>query len=774
VGTALSTASSVWFTLSQGILTEVYYPFVDTACTRDLGLLVADGSDFFAEEQNDTDSTVEYLARGVPPFRVTNCCQRGRFRITKEVIADPRRSVVLQQVSFQPSDGKPGDLSLFVLLNPHLGNYGADNTAWVGEFKGLSMLFARRKGVALALACSQPWKKRSAGYVGVSDGWQDISCHKRMAWCYERAEDGNVALTGEVDLAATDSSFVLALGFGRDEYEAGHQARASLLQGFADAKDRYVSQWNEWQKDVLPLAGSKAHSQDVYRISAAVMRTHESKYFPGGIVASLAIPWGFAKGDQDWGYHLVWARDMVQTVGGLLALNKHEDVRRVLFYFQVTQDADGHWPQNMLLNGFHHWNGIQLDEIAFVILHVGIARREKVLDDEAVDRLWPMIRKAVQFLVINGPLSPMDRWEENSGYFVSTMPVEIAALLVAAELAEARKEDDMAAYLRETADAWNDAIDELLYVTGTELARGAGVEGYYVRFAQPDQLQASTPAAGFVDLKNHPGGRGRIPVAELISPDALCLVRFGLRAADDPRIINTLRAIDKVLKTQMPNGPCWHRYNRDGYGEHADGSPYDGVGIGRAWPLLTGERAHYELAAGRKQQAEHLLATIESFASESGLFPEQIWDAPDIPDRDLYFGRPSGSAMPLVWAHAEYVKLRRSLNDGRVFDLPQQTVDRYLQQKTASPRVCWRFLQQRRAVPMGKVLRLELTAPAVVRWSSDSWRSVVETKTRDTGLGVHLADLSTQKLGAGAAIDFTFFWPEAGHWEGRDFRVEVQ
>jgi glucoamylase len=128
--------------------------------------------------------------------------------------------------------------------------------------------------------------------------------------------------------------------------------------------------------------------------------------------------------------------------------------------------------------------------------------------------------------------------------------------------------------------------------------------------------------------------------------------------------------IDALLKVETPSGPTWHRYNDDGYGEHEDGAPFDGTGIGRGWPLLTGERAHYELAAGRIEEAKRLLTTLESFANEGGLLPEQVWDSPDIPERELHFGRPSGSAMPLVWAHAEYLKLRRSLRDGRLFDLP--------------------------------------------------------------------------------------------------------
>ena len=130
-----------------------------------------------------------------------------------------------------------------------------------------------------------------------------------------------------------------------------------------------------------------------------------------------------------------------------------------------------------------------------------------------------------------------------------------------------------------------------------------------------------------------------------MSPDALALVRFGLRAAEDPRVLNTVRVIDALLEVNTPGGPAWHRYNGDGYGEHEDGAPFDGTGVGRAWPLLTGERAHYELAAGRWNVAERLLGALEAFANESGLLSEQLWDAPDIPERGLFFGRPSGAAI---------------------------------------------------------------------------------------------------------------------------------
>src|SRR5581483_885282 len=165
----------------------------------------------------------------------------------------------------------------------------------------------------------------------------------------------------------------------------------------------------------------------------------------------------------------------------------------------------------------------------------------------------------------------------------------------------------------------------------------------------------------FVPIKNRPPGEDGRPASQIVSPDALALVRFGLRAPDDPRIRDTVRVIDALLRVDLPAGPCWRRYNGDGYGEHEDGAAFDGTGVGRPRPLLTGERAHYELAAGDRAAAARLLAALEGFASDGHLIPEQVWDAPDVPERELYRGRPSGSAMPLAWAHAEHVKLLRSL-----------------------------------------------------------------------------------------------------------------
>jgi glucoamylase len=429
----------------------------------------------------------------------------------------------------------------------------------------------------------------------------------------------------------------------------------------------------------------------------------------------------------------------------------------------------------MWLDGTPYWQGIQMDETALPILLVELAAREGAIDPHERDAFWPMVRRAAAFLVQNGPVSPQDRWEEDPGYSPFTIAAEIAALLVAADLADAAANMTAATYLRETADAWNASIERWLYVAGTTLAQQHGVEGYYVRVAEPDRADAASPCHGFVPIKNRPPDQSTGLAASMVSLDALAFVRFGLRAPDDPRIVSTVTVIDATLKVDTPHGPAWHRYNHDGYGKHTDGAPFDGTGIGRAWPLLVGERAHYELAAGRPRIAEELAQALEAFAGDSGLLPEQIWDSADIPERELFLGHASGSAMPLVWAHAEYLKLCRSLRDGEVFDRPPQTVLRYLGKKPATSRhVIWRFNNKVRTMPARRTLRVETLARASVHWSVDGWRTVRDTATRDTTLGVHVVDLPTTHLRRSDRVDFTFYWPDVDRWEGTDFVVCVE
>jgi glucoamylase len=772
IGTALNFHSRVWFTLSHGILNEIYFPRVDQACTRDFGLIVTNGRDFFSEEKRHCIFTNIPVEPGVPVYELTNTEMQGRYRIEKEILTDPWRNVVLQKIRFVPLQGSLGDYRVYALLASHLGNFGYGNTGWVGDYKGRQMLFARRDSLALAMACSAPMPKRSVGFAGVSDGWQDLSQHFQMQWQYDRAENGNIALTAEIDLAACNGEFILALGFGGIWAQAGQQAISSLLTTYETTRKDYISHWQNWQRTLNKL-DEKPRAKDLYRVSAAVLRSHESKDFLGGIIASLSIPWGFNKGDEDLGgYHLIWPRDLVESAGGLLAAGAHDDALRVLHYLEATQEADGHWAQNMWLDGRPYWDGLQMDETAFPILLVDLLRREAPQLFGEQDRWWPMVHKAASFIAANGPVTQQDRWEEDGGYSPFTLGAEIAALLIAAELAQSIGKPEPAEFLRQMADTWNENIERWTYAENTDLGRQLGVEGYYVRITPLDGDGSASPLQGFVPIKNR--ATSNTPAVEIVSPDALALVRFGLRASDDPRILNTVKVIDQLLRAKLPDGPGWYRYNFDGYGEHQDGSPFDGSGIGRPWPLLAGERAHYELAAGRAGTAEALLGAMESSTGTSRLIPEQVWDAADIPDRELFAGKSTGSACPLVWAHSEYIKLRRSLLDGRIFDQPPQTVERYLKKKVTAQYFNWRFNNKAHTIPAGKKLRVLLMEPALVRWTFDDWQNSSNTDSRDSGWNVQHVDLPTETLASGRQVVFTFFWKNHARWEGSDYEITVE
>jgi len=771
VGTSISRESLIWFTLSNGIVDEIYYPRIDQANIRDFQFLISNGTDLFEEEKIDCDHKISILEEGVPAYKITNTSHKRRYTIEKTILTDPRRDVLLLKVNFTPLKGNLDDYHLYTILNPHIKNFGYGNDSWVGDYKGIPMLFAQREDIVLALACSTPFINMSCGFYGISDGWQDINKNHTLSHHYSRASNGNVVITGEIDLKASNGNFILVVAFGNNPAEAGQLARTTLFNDIDQVIKAYMLSWLEFQQKCMNLGQVGEKGFNIYRLSIVVLKTHMAKRLSGGTIASLSIPWGFAKGDDDLGgYHLVWPRDLVETAGGLLAVGANIEALQIMIYLMSTQNEDGHWPQNMWLDGTEFWHGIQMDETAFPILLAYALKKNGHLKKI---NIWPTIKKAVSFLACNGPVSQEDRWEEDPGYSPFTLAVEIAALLIASEFAKEAGESLIAKYLTELADYWNSNIEKWTYVENSHLTERLNVEGYYVRISPPDFSDAPSPKDGYVPIKNRPPGESRALFEYIVSPDALALVRFGLRAAADPRIVNTVKVIDSMLKTETSTGPVWHRYNKDGYGEHLNGDPFDGTGIGRGWPLLAGERAHYELAKGDIDRAKKLLKVMEVQVGSGGLIPEQIWDAEDIPHKNLFNGHPSGSAMPLVWAHSEYVKLVRSLEDNNIFDMPFQTKHRYIKENHPSNLKIWKYNHKCSQMNVGKILRIELRAEASVRWSIDDWKTFQESETIDTGLGIYYVDLPTKDLSAQIKLSFTFHWLARDKWENINYEIEL-
>ncbi len=772
VCTAYSSVSRIWVTTSVGVLNEIYFPTIDQPQVRDLQLLITDGETFFHEERRNLISSTEYLDDHGLGVRIVSHAPDGRYYLTKEVITDPHQPTVLIDVKL---DGDPEllkKLHVYVLLAPHLGVGGWGNNGNKTEIVGHQFLTAHKNGVWLAMAATVPFIRSSIGYVGSTDGWQDLNENFQLDYEFAAAIDGNIALTAEIDLRRS-YSFTLGLGFGRELNRAVTTLHQSLSEPFAEHRTRFIEQWERACRHFHPLEESCCDGGKLYHRSRELLLAHEDKTYPGALIASLSIPWGESKSDEDLGgYHLVWTRDMVNSVTGLLASGEAATALRALIYLACAQRPDGGFPQNFWIDGQPYWNGIQLDEVSFPITLAWRLFRHNALKDFDP---YPMVRLAARFLIDQGPATPQERWEENAGYSPSTLAANVAALICAALFARERGDLATAQFVEEYADFVEAQIEN--WTVTTEGFLVPGIKRHYVRI---NPIDVSDPdcderlAGKQVMIRNRPpGAQYEFPAAEIVDGGFLELVRYGLRKAGDPLIEDSLRVIDQVLKVDFTTGPCWRRYTHDGYGQRDDGGAFAGWGRGRPWPLLTGERGHYELAAGRDPTP--YLRAMERFANSTQLLPEQIWDQPDIPQALLKYGYQTGSATPLMWAHAEYIKLLRSTADGQAFDLIPEVAERYQNRaRTPSRLKVWKFNRHIRTITREERMRVQASDPFTLHWTRDEWQHANDTVSTPTPIGFEYVDIDPAADAPGQApIRFTFRWRANDRWEGRDYAVEI-
>ncbi len=759
VGTAIG-PSHVWFTLGFGIVNEVYYPRVDIPQIRDLGFIVGDGRGFWVEVKRLQNYSLHLLAPGTPAVEIVH--EHARFTLKLRVTPDPDRDVLAIEVDLA------GDAELrpYVLLAPRLGTSGTENVATIRRQGARTLLTAEQGPFALALAAvdadqQDAFGAVSAGYVGTSDGWQDFDRNGALTWQYSCAGPGNVALVGALSRHA-----VLGLGFGDTVQAAATIAISSLIQPFDNLLDQQIEDWRRWherrnKRSMLPLDAADGLAGQ-FMLSSMVLRSHRDKIYPGTMVASLSVPWGNS-GDDRGGYHLVWPRDLVECASGLLALGAEHEARDTLRYLIATQKRDGSWYQNQWLGGTSYWQGVQLDEIGFPVLFAAALAERKAL--HGID-VHDMVLSALSFIARAGPSSTQDRWEENPGVGAFTLAICIAALVAGAEFLPAPAKS----FALALADFWNANIESWTAVEGTPLAKAVGIAGYYVRIVPPDVLHDPSAFKRRFDIRNR-RGMADVSVDEEISVDFLQLVRCGLRKADDAMIRDSVKAADALLKVDTPNGPAWHRYNGDGYGEHDDGGPFDGSGRGRAWPLLAGERGHYELAAGNDPLP--YLKAMAAMTGPGGMMPEQVWDAEAIPAQRLFPGKPTGSAMPLAWAHSEFIKLMVSRHIGYPFDRPAAAWRRYEGVRPRIRHAIWCLHAPIGQVAHGATLMIAAPRSAHVHWGVNGWQEIAESETRDTGLGLHVFELDLSGLEHVRRVDFTLQWSDTSEWVGADFHIDV-
>lgn len=723
VGTSATTESKVWFTLAQGVMTEVYYPDVTVANVHLLQFIVVNPKTKKVEtEQDDAIHQIRVTRPDSLTFQQINTAKSGEWKITKTYVTDPSANSVWISVEFQTGNE---ELELHIYHDPSVKNSGMFDSAMsdtlsrktvtvttdlttgrttqsivAGPPSAQSFLVTSDEDITSLVSLDTDSKNPTSGFYGVNDGLTQLRSSGRTETIYQLARNGNVVHTAQI---VNPKRFTVVFSIGKDFNDAlGQISIGNEKRNFATVQAEYEKGWADYVK-TLPRVDAKYQAQ--FNMAAMQLKAHEDKANPGANIASMSVPWGGGANANEpniGGYHLVWSRDLYQVFTAFMAIGDTAAANRALdFLFKVQQKPDGSFPQNSWLDGRPFWGSLQMDEVAYpLIMAYELKRFDKATWENHV-------KKAADFIVKNGPSTPQERWEEEAGYSPSTIAAEIAGLVCAAEIARRNGDTASAELYLKTADEWEANIEKWTVTkTGPH-----SKEPYYIRIAQNGKPDAGDK----IELNN---GAGTFDEREIVDAGFLELVRLGIRRADDPIIVNSLLVIDKVIKVETPNGPAFYRYNNDGYGEMDDGRRWnwDGkyTGKGRLWVLLSGERGQYELALHRRYlqsyservmrpldkrarpqprakpsityllDAQSRLDHMLAFANEGLMIPEQVWDKKEAPKNidkqfipELKFGEGTGSATPLAWSMAQFIRLATNLKAGRNLDTPDVVYERY-------------------------------------------------------------------------------------------------
>ena len=713
LGTARNTTSKVWYTVAGGVLSDVYYPSVDNTNLETLQYIVTDGATFTDLQARDMTYTAQAVTdTGSMACKVVASAKSGKYQIETTYITDPGRDAVLMRVAFTPKQKASSPaLRLYVRFDPTVngnGGGGSDNagadSATVDQTAGHPILLAsdpvtatnaanRDYAQPVFAALDGPFADASAGFAGsASDGLVQLDDAHALATTFPDAREGNVVGTARLALDGSGKT-LLTLGFGATAAGAVSVAEGSRAAGFDGALTAYKTGWNLYDASltkprVEKLAGiTTAQRQQLsaeYYLSANVLKASEDKTFPGAIAASLASPWGQAISAGDpantyfGSYREIFARDLYEAWTGLLADGDLATARdATLFLFQRQQLPDGSIPRNSLVNGKVAPDsfGTQLDEVAYPILmadQLGLTDAGLYTDH---------IKPAANFLIAHGPAFGVERWEEQSGYSPSTIAAEIAGLAAAAHLATVNGDPQSAAVWLGSADDMQRSIKAWTVTTNGPLSANP----YFIRLSKTGDPNAAISY-------NVGNGGPTLDQRAVMDAGFLELVRLGELPANDPDILHSLPVVDAAIRSTTPSGPGWHRYNGDGYGDRgSDGRPWapTGQGTGHLWPVLSAERAEHSLASGDTAGATALLLGMRAFSSGVGLIPEQDWELagvgasafgtdPTVASIGFTNGHAAGSAAPLTWSAASFVRLTADLAANRNVALPAVTRARYI------------------------------------------------------------------------------------------------
>lgn len=670
-GTAYGhTTSKVWYTVEGGRLSEIYYPNLSTPATRELDFIIVDAAGHAVRASDAATSHTTLVDPQSLEYRTVDTPADNSWRITQTYVTDPAHAAVAVSVTFESLDNAAR--TVYAFYDPSLTGNGNDDSAVSSGGAGR----AYDGTTATAIIGSPALTKVAVGYVGASDGWTDLKTDGVANYAYTQAVTpggGNVAITGKTTLNGTSTTkATFYLGFdsvaGSKGSAALLAAKAAATTGFAGLESGFQNSWHTYLAGLPAAPNSLVTDQErsVYTTSVMDLAASEDKANPGAFVASPSMPWLGGQPDRytaPGGYHMVWPRDLYNIATGLIADGDTAGAARALNFLWTRMQADsGLFPQFAWVDGSNIGSSIQLDETAFpILLAWQLHKTDKATWTHVLAATKALINFRDRSLGLVAPATQQERWEERQGYSPSTIASEIAALVAASDIAFSTHHSLLGLRFRAVASKWANLVNSWTVTTNGPLSDSP----YFIRLSVDGNPNAST----MYDVGNT---SGQYDQRQIVDAGFLELVRLGVRSAQDPIVINSLKVVDQSIGYPSNAPMYWHRYTHDGYGETATGAEWGTPGVqsfGRVWPLLTGERGEYELLAG-KDPAPYL-ATMAASANEGGLLPEQAWDGQSPSGQDPYApGTPTTSATPLEWTHAQYIRLAVDAAAGKVLERP--------------------------------------------------------------------------------------------------------
>jgi len=710
--------SRVWFTLIEGALTEARFPQVDMMNLRTFDFLVrcTDETDYVTRthlEDRTKDDTVERRVEPVDNeallfrhvFTETGDGQGHKWELTVNYTTDPKHDAILASVEFEAKDGNSyevfsiADVSLTSTARQdrgrRYGNWGnyhlvARNPRGYTDETDNELLVDENGdeySIATALVAENRFDWATVGAAG-SGHLDALFSEGELPDPVTSIDGENVVLIGRLGTGEKTSE-TLALGFARqaDTAAAVGEADGALDRGYETVSTAYADSWANYLEDKeLPAAvAGDTELEDQYRAALMTLMAVEDKTYHGASIASPSVPWGeavHAEEPKGYGYNFVWSRDLYQVFSVFEMVGSIDIAKNQLEYiYEFQQDEAGFIPQNTYVNGTTRWGGEQMDNISFPqVMAYHLAQRGVDLDE--VGYGYENIRRSADYVARNGPETAQERWEEESGSSPSSIAAEIAGLACAGKMAiDTGNRGDALVWLA-LADHWANNVEEwTATTTGTKNHTNTP---YYVRVARNGE-----PDAGHLRTLANAGPT--LDERDIIDHGFLELVRLGIKPADDEVMQNSVKEVDDTIRIDIDPSAGFYRYNGDGYGERSrgdQGAPWSvqNHGKGRLWPLLTGERAEYELNLDEPElEPEDCLRTIQQFANSGRMIPEQVWDREHRTDYGWEFGEGTGAATPLAWSMAQYVRLAHGIDAGTPVETPAFVQERYRERGVHKP-----------------------------------------------------------------------------------------